>query len=131
MDEVIVIKRATQSDKPNVNGYIYTKEAFTNAMDEVFNNGGSFPYCIVGPKYYEFRKRVDLINNNCVGKVIGYDDNTVAVKLNGNHKEIVDKYLIPYLDKLDAKMRYIADLDNNPISKMSIYMFDTIIQYNI
>lgn len=131
MDEVIVIKRATQGGKPNVNGYTYTKEAFTNAMDEVLNNGGSFPYCIVGPKDYASRSRFHLAKENCVGKVIGYDDDSITVKLNGNHKDIVDKYLIPYLDKLDAKMRYIADPKNNPMDKINISLFDTIIQYDI
>ena len=131
MDEIIVIKRATQSDKPNVNGYAYTNEAFASAMDEVLNNGGTFPYCLIGPKDYGEKRVVDLINNNTVGKVIGYDEDTITVKLNGNHKDIVDKYLIPYIDKLDAKMRYIADIDNNPFDKIRISLFDTIIQYNM
>lgn len=126
MDEIITIKRATKSDEPNANGYIYTKDAFDTAMYNRLKSGIPIIVSICPQELYTTLKREELVSKYSIGYVKSYDDDTISIVLDGHNKELVDKFLIPNKDKLVIMMRYLCNPDESKmITKIThISLFD-------
>lgn len=123
MEEVLIIQRSTQADKPNVNGFSYGAETLDKAMKEAIEN--RIPICLAPLNDISYMKLSQDDYHYPIGRVIDYDDTTVTALLNSN-MDIVKDYVIPNIDKISMLMVYVCSVnhDTNIVTDMHIKRMD-------
>lgn len=123
MEEVLIIQRRTNADKPNVNGFSYGVETFDKAMKEAIEN--RIPICLAPLNDISYVKLSHDEYHYPIGRVIDYDDTTVTALVNSN-MDIVKDYVIPNIDKINMLMVYSCNVDHdtNIVTDMHIKRMD-------
>lgn len=122
---IIKFPRATRAGVPNVNGYTYSKELFDEAMNRYISQGG----CVyLAPVDDELYPKYHAEKRDEIGKVVGFDDETISVQMNGLStypesylpiiKDIID-------NKPEIKLRYASEgFRDKTITNMAIILCD-------
>lgn len=123
MEEVLIIQRSTQADKPNANGFSYGAETLDKAMKEAIEN--RIPICLAPLNDISYMKLSQDDYHYPIGRVIDYDDTTVTALVNSN-MDIVKDYVIPNIDKISMLMVYACNVnhDTNIVTDMHIKRMD-------
>ena len=119
MNEIIILKRETTSDKPNVNGYTYSKKTFEAAMGEAMKN--HVPVCLA--PLNDLQYQMYAADRTClysIGRVIDYNDETFTVFLDGKNEDIVKDYVMKNKNKIKVLMKYECEVDKHQIREMSM-----------
>lgn len=138
--DIVTLKRKTRADIPNANGYVYTKDAFDNAMIfyTQYRKGPIYLAPVTIEEYSYDINRVRQINSHIyqafhepvnndykIGRVTGWDDYTISFQIDPSEiaKNFI-KYIIP---ETSVNLRYVANSNlhkNESITSMNIVALD-------
>lgn len=133
---IIKLKRKTQSFKPNVNGYTYTKDAFETAMDNYMKHGGSVYIAPSADRSSELYGKFGMYGfidpRFFIGSIDHYSDEYIWVSLI-EENDLAKEYLQNQeTGDLEIYMKYIIqnpeedyeDYDGRIIKHFKIICFD-------